>query len=454
MKLSASPFIRLYFFVMEKKFKKGPHANYEIEITISQAEQEEAKATILKHFQKDFEMAGFRKWMAPLETVEKNTKPEYIQMGVYEHLINRGLQELITEHKELKLIGEPYDFKQVKEGENTVMTMKLDIFPEVEVVNSDREKEQIPEIKSAATQEEIDNAMISLKKNYADYTDTDIITPETISKIEMEFLDADGKVLEKGHNYVGEQEFAESKRYEKEFMGKKKDDTREVAYDEKKLPAVYHYKKTGGKAEKVKLLIQDVKKIVLPEMNEEMLKKLFGPESTVKNEAELIDFITESISHQKFEAELVKGIEWLLQKVKGTHMKVAIPQTLVEQEFATRMKSLVERFGGEEKMTEYFKKIGEDQGKKFLDDIKTAAADSLEKFFILQKIVEILKLDVNREKPGHLEIETKLFERMGKWHDHHHEEHKIHENQEHHHNHPESDHGETKKATAKKTTKK
>ena len=61
MKLSASPFIRLYFFVMEKKFKKGPHANYEIEITISQAEQEEAKATILKHFQKDFEMAGFRK---------------------------------------------------------------------------------------------------------------------------------------------------------------------------------------------------------------------------------------------------------------------------------------------------------------------------------------------------------------------------------------------------------
>lgn len=142
-------------------------------------------------------------------------------------------------------------------------------------------------------------------------------------------------------------------------------------------------------------------------------------------------------------------------------MKVAIPQTLVEQEFNTRMKSLMERFGGEEKMTEYFKKIGEDQGKKFLDDIKTAAADSLEKFFILQKIVEILKLDVNREKPGHLEIETKLFERMGKGHDHHHEhapqhdhDHHEHEHHDHHTEHEETAHKEGKKPQSRKPAKK
>ena len=74
---------------MEKKFKKGPHANYEIELTITTAEQDEAKETILKHFQKDFEMAGFRKGMAPLDAVEKNTKPEYLTMGILEHLINK-----------------------------------------------------------------------------------------------------------------------------------------------------------------------------------------------------------------------------------------------------------------------------------------------------------------------------------------------------------------------------
>jgi hypothetical protein len=44
-------------------------------------------------------------------------------------------------------------------------------------------------------------------------------------------------------------------------------------------------------------------------MNEELLKKLFGPESEVKTEAQLLDFIQESISHQKFETEIVKSVE-------------------------------------------------------------------------------------------------------------------------------------------------
>ncbi len=449
---------------MEKKFKKWHHANYEIEIIVSKTEENEAKDLILKHFQKDFEMAGFRKWQAPLDIVEKNTKPEYIQMAIYEHLINKGLQELIKDHPELKLIGEPYNFKQTPNGDTTTMTMTLDIFPEVEVLSDDWQKEQLPEIKSAATEEEIHNGLTSLKMNYADYQDTDIITWETIAKVGMVFLDKDGKELEKWHNYVWKQEFEDeerNKRYQKEFINKKKWDKITVAYDEKKLPPVYHYKKTEWKAVNIEITVEDVKKIVLPEINEDMLKKLFGPESEVKNEQQLLDFIKESISHQKFETELVKRVEDLLQKVKEKHMKVAVPQTLVEQEFSTRLKSLMERFGGNEKMTEYFKKIGDEQGKKFLEDIKKAAADSLEKFFILQKIVEKLELDVNREKPGHLEIEQKLFEKMGKWHDHHHdhgnEAHAHHEHTEHHdhhHEHEESDHKGNKPTKSKKTTKK
>jgi FKBP-type peptidyl-prolyl cis-trans isomerase (trigger factor) len=46
---------------MEKKIKKGNQANYEIELIVTGAEQEEAKQLMLKQFQKDFEMTGFRK---------------------------------------------------------------------------------------------------------------------------------------------------------------------------------------------------------------------------------------------------------------------------------------------------------------------------------------------------------------------------------------------------------
>jgi len=73
---------------MEKKVKKGAHANYEIQLIITQKEHDEAKQAILKEFQKDYEAPGFRKGSAPLDMVEKNIKPEYITIGAYEKLIN------------------------------------------------------------------------------------------------------------------------------------------------------------------------------------------------------------------------------------------------------------------------------------------------------------------------------------------------------------------------------
>ena len=95
-------------------------------------------------------------------------------------------------------------------------------------------------------------------------------------------------------------------------------------------------------------------------------------------------------------------------------MKVSIPQTLIEEEFKSRSASLEQRFGGKEKVEAYFKHIGEEKQKAFMDDIKTAAAESLGKFFILQKLVQSLELEVNWQKPGHLEIEKKLYEKLMK----------------------------------------
>ena len=194
--------------------------------------------------------------------------------------------------------------------------------------------------------------------------------------------------------------------------------------------------------------MQDCKKVVLPELTEAMLLQLFGKDSTVKTEEELKTFIHDTLAQQKFEADLIKSIEELLQTVKTQSMSVTIPKTLVDEEFATRMKSLQERFGGEEKLTQYFKQIGEEKGKAFLDDIKKAAKESLEKFFILQKMVQALNIDINREKPEHLEVEHKLYEKLGQDHEHGHQH-------EHHHEHAHhEDTPKEKKAPAKKKSTK
>jgi FKBP-type peptidyl-prolyl cis-trans isomerase (trigger factor) len=185
------------------------------------------------------------------------------------------LQEILKEQPELKLIGEPYDLKQEKKGEDTIIDLKLDIFPEVETINNDREKQSVTPIDNTATQEEIEGTLTNIRKQYADYQDTESIQLDTISKIALEYLDKEGKVVHTGHTYVGEQEFAEDPFFPKTFLNKKKDESFEIAHDEKKLPAVLHNKKSDIKAEKIKLTVKDVKKVVLPEMTPDMLKKLF-----------------------------------------------------------------------------------------------------------------------------------------------------------------------------------
>ena len=399
---------------MEKQIKKWAHANYDIQLTITEKEFEDAKLIILKEFQKDYEAPGFRKGWAPLDMVEKNIKPEYISIWAYEKIINIGLQEIIKEQPDLKLIGEPYDLKQEQKEGNTIIDLKLDIFPEVEVTNNDREKQSCTPIDNTATDEEIEGTLMNIKKQYADYQDTETIELDTISKITLEYLDKEGKIVHTGHTYVGEQEFTEDPFFPKTFINKKKDETIELVHDESKLPAVFHNKKTDIKPTKIKLTIKDVKKIVIPEMTPDMLKKLFWDDTKLSNQDDLIAYIRDSIEHQKYDQELIKKIEEVLQNLRNKSMKVTIPQTLANEELKTRMKSLEDRLGGKEKMDEYFKKMWEEKAKAFFEDITKAAEESLEKFFILQKFTQLLKLDVDWNQAEHMAVEQKLYDKLVK----------------------------------------
>ncbi|MBU0627297.1 hypothetical protein KKH82_07990 [Patescibacteria group bacterium] len=175
---------------------KGDQSHYEIELIVSKDDFEKAKKQIMKDFQKDLDLPGFRKGHAPMDKVEENIKPEYLTIGSFEHLVNLGLQEIVKENEKIRFIGEPYGIDQKKEGDDTIITIKLDVFPEVEVINDDRKKHSMKKIETEVKQEEINEAMLRLKKNYADYKEVDTIAEDTVSKIALSYLDKDGKEID------------------------------------------------------------------------------------------------------------------------------------------------------------------------------------------------------------------------------------------------------------------
>ena len=92
-------------------------------------------------------------------------------------------------------------------------------------------------------------------------------------------------------------------------------------------------------------------------------------------------------------------------------MSVIIPKTMVEEEFKSRLHSLEHRFWSKEKVQEYLQSLTEEQAKEFIDSVQKASAESLEKFFILNKIAELLWINLDREQEAqNLWVERKIYE--------------------------------------------
>ena len=396
---------------MKHTLKKWKASNYEVEIIFTNDDKSKEKEHVLLTFQRDMEKPGYRKGHVPLDIVEKNVDPQYFEMAVTEHIINHALQHILEENADIRFIGEPYWYNQNKKDDETTVTIFLDVYPEVEIKAEDWKKESIKPISTKVEEKEIDEALNNLKKNYADYQDTDKLEKDTVSKLSLNFVDKKWETLEKGTSYIGEPEFNEDPFREKTFVGKKKWEVVDIKYDEKKLPIVLQVKDKENKPETLKVTIADVKKQILPEFTPETIEKLFWKQSEVKNEKELREYIKNQIAVQKEQNELIQWVEEYVSKIREKFMSVIIPKTMIDEEFKSRVHSLEHRFWSKEKVQEYMKSMTEEQAKDFIDSIQKASAESLEKFFILNKVAELLGIELDWENGAqNFWVERRIYE--------------------------------------------
>jgi FKBP-type peptidyl-prolyl cis-trans isomerase (trigger factor) len=96
-------------------------------------------------------------------------------MSIIEHIANRGIQEVLEKNPDIKFIGEPYEYHQEEKDGITTITLKLDVYPEVDIKNDARKKETIKPITITIEEKALTEALHNLKKNYADYQDTETL---------------------------------------------------------------------------------------------------------------------------------------------------------------------------------------------------------------------------------------------------------------------------------------
>lgn len=394
---------------MQHTVTKGTQSNYQITMTLTKDQMGTYKVKALQTLQKDIKEPGFRPGNVPLDIVEKKIRPDYLEMAIYEEVLHAGTHQLLETNKDIKFIGTIYDLNKEEKDETVVFTFKLDEYPQVDVKNDKRKKLTIEAIDPEATQEEINDTLMNLKKQYANYLPADTISGESLFKAVAVYKDKDGNQTDKKSLFIGKEEMTEFPVLVQWFADKKVNDVVTLDYTEKKFPDIA--KSQQPNAATVEFTINDIRTVELPEFTPENIKKFFGNDD-VETEEQLRIKIAELIKQQKEETLLMKAVDDMLNQARE-YISVIIPKTLIDEEVKTRMKSLQERMGGEKGLQEYFAKMGDEQKTKMIEDITNAAKLSLEKFFLLQKLTELLEIkELNREKT--LDVERKIYETLEK----------------------------------------
>jgi trigger factor len=395
---------------MEYKLIKGNQSNYEINLILTEEDQNKFKEKILKDFQKEFEMPGFRKWHVPLEVVEKFVKPEYIKAWIYEYAINDGIKQIMKENPNLKFIWSIYDLQEKEEDWKIILTFKIDVYPEVEVLNENWKAVKVEKFDDNVSEEEINKVLDQLKLQYAEYKDVDTISENSVAKVKLQFKNKKWEIVEEWTAFVWPEDFKEFKILEKLIWAKKNQEV-EFKYSKKDLPPHLQTKDPKKRPAVLVIIPIDIKDRVLPEWNEENIKKYFGDE--LKTKEDLINKIKEEIKKVKKENYLISSVENILNKIKDS-FKIQIPKTILDEEVKTRLQSLTKRFGWEEGFKKYLETIWEQKAKQLYEDIKKAAKESLEKFFVLKKLTELLWIDKDIDWNKPLDAEQKIVEKMTK----------------------------------------
>ncbi len=283
---------------MESNVKELSASENEIEISLKFDDVKNDIEAEVKKQTKNIQVPGFRKGKVP-KNILKQRFGDSLEFEASEKIANKHFWEIAKE-KDLNPIGQPtmtdFDFKP---GEDLNFKVKYEVLPQIELKNYTDQKIEIPnfQVKDSEVKNEIDYIIRSNKsledaKSIGDNNKNYLLDAQI-----FRLNDKGDPEMEKGEKIEID---LSSKGVNKELLekaqGKKVGDTFNFSFDDERT-----VKNDKGEEEKVKehfdykVEINGIKKITLPELNEEFIKKV--TKDKVSNEVEFKKQIRDDIEN-------------------------------------------------------------------------------------------------------------------------------------------------------------
>ena len=307
------------------KKEKIKDLHYSVTGVLTADEIQAAADKILTKYGEDVKMPGFRKGHVPLTVLRQKYNTSAIADAI-DKLMNADLEKYATE-KKIRLAGAPRaDLGKWEIGSDAEYTLEFDILPTLGAIDLD--KFTVTKKTTKLDESEVDKALENLRRarSVAEKQPTEYKAENGDTAV-IDFTGYIGKEAFPGgaakmhHLVLGSGSFIPG--FEDQIVGHRAGDKFDVNV---KFPKDYHADNLAGKAARFEIVLHEVRKHVLPELNDEFAREI-GQETVEK----LREHIRNILNGQYIDAAQSEMRNELLD-ILADKIKLDLPDVLVEQE--------------------------------------------------------------------------------------------------------------------------
>lgn len=289
------------------------------------------------HVKQDVEVKGFRKGHVTRAVYESKFGVESLFEDALNHVLHHKLHEAVA-NEEYQLVGDPVpgvDFATVQVGQPFEVTLEFAIKPDIELGNY--KNLVVDKIDNTVTNEEVAqrvNELLSTAGSLEPKTggtlengDTAIFDFEGFN----EGVPFEGGKSDNHEMVIGSGQFIPG--FEEQMVGMSLGEEKDLNVT---FPEEYHAPDLAGKPVVFKVKLNEMKKEVTPELNDEWVATLGKEAKTVK---ELEESILKELTDAKVNENKNKSIEAALKQIAETS-KVDIPVEMIDYEVNQALKNI------------------------------------------------------------------------------------------------------------------
>ena len=374
------------------EYKKVENAKAEVVCTLEGESWQKAKQAAFRKLASKVEIKGFRKGQAPKNLVEKYISHNEVLLDAAESLAQNALDEAVKEH-DITLIDRPELKVDEINDDKCVMTFVCPVLPDVKLGDYKAIEYAVEEVK--AEEQEIDDQIATLLDRKADLElkEDGVVEDGDTTVIDFEgFLDDVAFEGGKGENYdlvIGSHSFIPG--FEEQLIGMKPEETKDINVT---FPEDYHAETLKGKEVRFNVTVHEIKKKVLPELNDEFVKEL--KYENVNTVEELRNYTKENILSRKENDAKNKAENDLMDKIADI-TEVEIPEAMIKSELDSMVQNYEARMMQQGISLDQFLQITNQTIDQLRDSMKDDASKRIKINLALGEIAKSENVAVNEE---------------------------------------------------------